>query len=205
MLSRRLAVAVTIVLVFALAVVAIAPAFAAAPQAVPTHAALVASGPADGSTVERADQVVLEFNEVVNPSFVAVRVAGPGGGEAEGAPVVEGRQVTQALTADVPAGQHTVTYRVVSADGHPISGTITFTTTTTTEGLAESPSASASATTGATPSSSATAEPTTAAPATASSDGGSPSWLVPALGVILLGALTIGAWRLRTTRHSGAS
>ena len=52
--------------------------------------------------------------------------------------------MTQALAADLPAGEHTVTYRVVSTDGHPVSGTVTFTTTAAP--ASASPSATATAT-----------------------------------------------------------
>ena len=66
-----------------------------------------------------SDQVVLTFNEAVNPDFVAVRVAGPDGDEADGTPAVEGPTVTQPLTAPLAAGEHTVTYRVVSVGRPP--------------------------------------------------------------------------------------
>ena len=128
--SRRLAVVVTVVLVLALAVVAVAPAFASAPATFVAHSRLAGSTPADGSTVETAAQVTLEFTEDVNPDFVEVEVTGPGGAEAAAdEPQVDGRTVTQALVEALPEGGHTVAYRVVSADGHPVAGTFSFTTT----------------------------------------------------------------------------
>ena len=131
--SRRLATVVTVVLVIAFAVVAVAPAFAAAPGAapgvLPFHASLLGSTPKDGSTVDTAGEVVLEFNEDVDETFVEVTVEGPDGSEVQGEPEVDGRAVTQALSSDLPAGEHRVTYRVVSTDGHPVSGTLTFTST----------------------------------------------------------------------------
>lgn len=206
--SRRLSVVVTIVLVFALAVVAIAPAFAApAARALPMHAQLLGSTPADGSTVETAAEVVLEFNEEVNPDFVAVRVAGPDGAEVDGAPVVDGRRVTQALRTDLAAGPHTVTYRVVSADGHPISGSVTFTTTAAPAATAppsDTASATASAPVDSTASAGPAATPTPAAtaPASTEADDGSTPWLVVALGVVLA-VLALAAAR-RTFGRSGA-
>ena len=52
------------------------------------------------------------------------------------AQAVDGREVRQALVSGLAAGGHVATFRVVSADGHPVSGTVRFTTTqgpTTTE------------------------------------------------------------------------
>ena len=146
--SRRLAVVVTVVLVLALAVVAVAPAFASGPGTLVAHARLTGSTPADGSTVETARQVTLAFTEDINPDFVEVEVIGPGGAEAAAVePRVDGRTVTQALVAALPEGGYTVAYRIVSADGHPVAGTFTF---TTTAAVSASPTPSASTTDAAT-------------------------------------------------------
>jgi copper resistance protein C len=195
MLSRRFATIVTLVIVVAFVVVAVAPAFAAAPSLV-LHSRLDSSSPKDGATVETATEVVLTFNEDVNPDFVAVKVSGPEGSETAGKPVVDGTAVTQALAADLPAGKHTVTYRVVSTDGHPVSGTATFTTTAAP--ASASPSATATATPTPSPTASAvpSPEPTvTADPASDSSGGGATPWLVVAV-ITLLAVLGLGAaWR----------
>ena len=160
MMSRRFATVVVLVVVLAFVVVAVAPAFAATPSGLVQHSRLLKATPANGSTVETADEVVLAFNEEVDEQFVKVTVQGPDGDEVEGDPEVDGREVSQGLASDLPAGRHTVTYRVVSADGHPISGKVTFTTTaapspspspTPTESATGSPSATASATPSATP------------------------------------------------------
>ena len=192
MLSRRFAAVVTIVIVVAFVVVAVAPAFAAAPAApasLPLHARLLGTTPADGSTVDTATEVTLAFNEKVDPTFVKVTVAGPDGSETDGEPVVDGREVTQALAGDLPAGEHVVTYRVVSTDGHPVSGKVTFTTT-----LAPTPSAQPTASATPTPSATAGAtasaapSPTTTRPATAPvADDGSSPW------PLLLGGLAVVA------------
>lgn len=44
---------------------------------------------------------------------------------ADGAPVISGRDVIQRLVADLPEGQASVAWRVVSSDGHPISEVFT--------------------------------------------------------------------------------
>lgn len=87
------------------------------------HNVLVSIDPADGAHVTTAPtQVVLTFNEDVAPVGSIVKVAGPSGSATTGEAVVAGVKVTQPLTAGVPNGDYVVTYRVVSADGHPISG-----------------------------------------------------------------------------------
>ena len=196
MLSRRFATIVTLVIVAAFVVVSVAPAFAATPALLPQHAKLVGTTPKDGSSVETARAVTLTFSEDVNPDFVTVEVAGPSGAETDGDATTEGVTVTQPLTGGLAAGQHVVTYRVVSTDGHPVSGTVTFTTTAGPASPSPSPSASATPTPEPTNSVVASPQPTvTAAPTSQESGGGIPGWLVIG-GVVLLAALALGAaWR----------
>jgi len=94
------------------------------------HASLVGTDPADGSRIATAPgDVSLTFSENVGTGFVAVTA--PNGAEVETSNV---RTVDQVLTADLASsdqrGRYAVAYRVVSADGHPVSGEFTFTTTT---------------------------------------------------------------------------
>lgn len=214
--SRRFATVVTIVVVFAFLALALAPAFAAPTSALPLHARLVSSAPAHKATVETVDSVVLTFNESVNPDFVAVKVSGPDGGEVDGDPNVDGMTVTQPLTSPLRVGKHTVTYRVVSNDGHPISGTLTFTTT----GGAASASPSAmpipSPTAEATPTVSETttpASPTTTASPAASTDAdaasadadGSAPWLGIGIGVAVAALAAVGGAFWRRSRESSAA
>lgn len=128
------------------------------------HAALKSISPKDGTTVATAPtQVVLTFNEPIGTSFATVTVAGPQGAVSQGKPVVDGVTVTQALTTDLANGKYTVSFRVVSEDGHPVSDKTTFTlaASTPTTSASETPTSSA------TSSPSTTANPTaTAAPAT---------------------------------------
>jgi len=204
MQSRRFAVVVTLVIIVAFVVVAVAPAFAATPSGLALHAQLLGSSPKDGSTVATAQQVVLTFNEDVDPTFVRVSVKGPEGSEAEGKPTVSDREVTQALAADLPVGEHVVTYRVVSTDGHPVSGSVSFTSTQAPASASPSPTTTTPAPS---PSASSVASPTptvTTAPTSGSSDGDSTPWLVVAV-VALLAALGLGAaWRTVGSRRTGA-
>lgn len=94
------------------------------------HAELASANPAQGSTVDRLPATVeLRFTEAVGqPASVAV--TGPGGATFTSAgPDVVDKVLTQPLEpgAETPAGAYTVSYRVTSADGHPISGTVQFT------------------------------------------------------------------------------
>jgi hypothetical protein len=44
-----------------------------------------------------------------------------------------------------PAGVYTIAYRIISADGHPVSGTLTFTLTTAGDGTPAAPPADSAA------------------------------------------------------------
>lgn len=108
----------------------IGPTLASGPT-VNAHAGLESSTPADGATVDALPAVVeLIFNEVVGqPAQVAV--TGP-----DGTPVTSGeievvdRAVRQPLlTTPATPGPYAVSFEVLSADGHAISGTIGFTLT----------------------------------------------------------------------------
>jgi copper transport protein len=103
----------------------------ALPQAAAAHAELISTSPERGAQVEAApERVALRFNEPVEGGFGAVRVF-----DAEGERVDEGEllrpggdseAVGVALPTDLPEGSYTATYRVISADSHPISGGFVF-------------------------------------------------------------------------------
>jgi methionine-rich copper-binding protein CopC len=92
------------------------------------HNELIGSDPADEATLDTAPtQVVLEFDQPVQTDFGLVAVLDATGVHHEqGGPEVVGSTVTQALGALEP-GTYETSYRVGSADGHPITGTLTFT------------------------------------------------------------------------------
>jgi methionine-rich copper-binding protein CopC len=101
---------------------------AAAPAS--AHASLIGTTPKDGSKLAAAPRTVsLTFSENVGSAFVAVTAP-------DGSPVrtSQVRSVDEKVTASVAnadqRGRYMLAYRVVSADGHPVSGTVTFTTTT---------------------------------------------------------------------------
>jgi methionine-rich copper-binding protein CopC len=127
------------------------------------HTALVGMTPADGSTVTTAPtQVVLTFDEAVEQVGDAVVVTAPSGARVgSGAPVVDGSLVTQQLVALTEPGRYTVAYRVVSDDGHPVTGSLGFTLAATS--VSPTPATSSSAASSAAPqtqaSSSSSADP----------------------------------------------
>ncbi|MGB9377561.1 MAG: copper resistance CopC family protein, partial [Mycobacteriales bacterium] len=91
------------------------------------HDSLVSSSPADGSTVTAAPtQVSLTFDEDAKAPSVIV-VSDPDGARVQrGQPQIAGKTVSTAVQA-TKKGVYTVAFRVVSVDGHPVSGEIKFT------------------------------------------------------------------------------
>jgi methionine-rich copper-binding protein CopC len=104
--------------------------FAVATGAAPAaaHNSLKSSTPADGEQLTTAPtEVTLTFMQSADPRFVKVAVRGPGGASATaGGPTVTGTVVHQPL-GPLTSGKYTVEYRVVSQDGHPVSGALSFT------------------------------------------------------------------------------
>lgn len=92
------------------------------------HAALVRSSPTSGSTLTAVPpEVALTFNESIDPQFTSVTVKSGSTTASTGKPTVEGPTVYQSLDPRMDEGTYTVSYRVTSADGHPVSGSYTFT------------------------------------------------------------------------------
>jgi copper transport protein len=92
------------------------------------HATLVAADPPDGARLDRSPaQIHLTFSEHVSASLGGVRVVdGSGAREDRGAVRVTGTDVEVDVTPDLPDGTYVVTYRIISADGHPVRGATVF-------------------------------------------------------------------------------
>ncbi|MCF6508227.1 copper resistance protein CopC, partial [Blastococcus sp. MG754426] len=92
------------------------------------HATLVATTPGEGARVETApDEVTLEFTEGVSLGAGYARVLGADQQRVDaGSATVDGDVVTIPLRGDLPDGGYLVTYRVISADSHPVSGAFSF-------------------------------------------------------------------------------
>ncbi|WP_151478848.1 copper resistance CopC/CopD family protein [Streptomyces albicerus] len=96
---------------------------------VSAHAALTGSDPQQGAVVDEApSQVSLTFSEKVAMSDGSVRVLDPKGERVDAGKTSEQGTNTYAvkLHSGLPDGTFTVTYQVVSADSHPVSGAFTF-------------------------------------------------------------------------------
>ncbi|MBL5974359.1 MAG: hypothetical protein D3X82_11480 [Candidatus Leucobacter sulfamidivorax] len=74
----------------------------------------------------RAIALALHFSNEIMDVGTEIAITGPGGEDlTDGAPVISGRDVTQPLKHPLPEGNLAVAWRVVSSDGHPISGELT--------------------------------------------------------------------------------
>jgi len=112
-------------LICALALLATLPACASA------HARLEGTSPARGAVLERQPgQVVLSFSETVEGAFGAVRVFDARAERVDAGrvnhPGGAGAKLAVGLNPGLPDGTYTATYRVLSADGHPVSGGLVF-------------------------------------------------------------------------------
>ncbi|WP_234319269.1 copper resistance protein CopC [Streptomyces sp. NRRL S-237] len=95
------------------------------------HAGLSGSDPADGSVLKTEPQhVTLTFTESVSFSDDSLRVLSPANERVNPRPAqhADGKENTARveLSGKLPQGTYTVAWRVVSADGHPISGAFVF-------------------------------------------------------------------------------
>ena len=95
------------------------------------HAALIGTDPEDGGTLSTAPtSITFTFNENVSRR-AQVAVAAPDGTQLK---VADLTAVDNTVTAQVPdadqRGTYSASYRVISADGHPVTGTITYDVTT---------------------------------------------------------------------------
>ena len=120
---RNIALAVTTAIVFVLSV-AIAPNASA-------HADLQVSTPEDGESLEIApEEVRLTFSEELFEELVEISILDAAGDlystiEVEQTPP-PGTDVIFPWPTQAPPGEYSIAYRVVSADGHPVTGTISF-------------------------------------------------------------------------------
>mgnify|MGYP000060542218 FL=1 len=124
--TRRLLVAVLLIVTMALTTTPAAWA----------HAVRTASDPADGATLTAGPaRVTATFSEQLQSEFAAMTVVGPDGNLwSSGPPEVQGATVGVGLRPLGPAGRYTVNYRVTSADGHVVSGSWSFTVSVTAQG-----------------------------------------------------------------------
>ncbi len=92
------------------------------------HSQLLATSPAADSTARApADEVTLTFNEPVKARFSTVAVTGPEGLSYSRYALRVVDNVVHQAVYPLRSGTYQVAWRVVSADGHPVSGEFRFT------------------------------------------------------------------------------
>jgi len=117
----------------ALALVAGCAAVALTAAPASAHASLVSTEPAENATLPAGQPpaaITLHFTEGVQVPHRAVELLDGTGGEVEGVGDAAHGASSSIVTAALPAvddGTYVVNWRVVSTDGHPISGAFTFT------------------------------------------------------------------------------
>lgn len=101
------------------------------PSVAMAHLGLSRSTPADGALVPNAPSVLrLEFTEAVERTIARIRLLGPDGAEVRLSELRQPADSMNIVLADLPTGlapgAYAIEWRVVGADGHPVSGTIRF-------------------------------------------------------------------------------
>jgi methionine-rich copper-binding protein CopC len=164
------------------------------------HTELVAGSPGPNDVLrDAATGLTLTFVSPLVPEGTQVLVRDPRGVDHAGDVAVTGSTVDVPVTPLRRAGSYTVAYRAVAVDGHPVTGSYTFTVSRAAAEAAQGQSAAAG-------------DPRTAsgnnvigaadeAPRAAVSAPSGPTWVIGVLGIGTLAALLwIGAGR-RSHRH----
>lgn len=123
-MTRRVRAAAVVVVAMTAAMLLNAPAAGA-------HAILQGGSVVDGQVLEAApDQISLEFNEAITATRGGVRVHDPAGVRVDSGGTFQTNdspeRVSVALQPGLDDGTYAVTYRVSSADGHPVNGALLF-------------------------------------------------------------------------------
>ena len=140
------------------------------------HNQLIGSNPANEASVPTSPAAIeLTFDQPVQngEGLNTIAITGPEDTNWSVGPAeVASNVVTAAVDGLGPAGVYKIGYRILSADGHPVSGELTFTLTTAGDGKPAPASTSSDA----------------EASGSSSDDGGLPIWVWIVGAVVLLGA-----------------
>jgi copper resistance protein C len=153
------------------------------------HNSLIGSNPADKATVEAGPQTItLTFDQPVQggDGVNTISIRDPQGNHWEaGPPEASGAEVTAPVRPLGPSGVYSITWRVLSADGHPVQGALSFTlskagtgTPISAEDLAKFSNAG------------------TAQPGGSADEGGIPTWIWIVGAVLVLGLGIVFALRM---------
>jgi copper resistance protein C len=146
------------------------------------HNVLVGSLPARGTTMTTGPSLVrFNFDAPVQNGNDTIVVIGPNGKhwERTSHASVLGNSVLTQVAPLGPAGTYTATYHIISADSHPVSGSITFQLTKAGTGT-----------------------PVSAASVAGSSDSAVPVWVWIVIAVVVLGGALYAALRPRRRANS---
>jgi methionine-rich copper-binding protein CopC len=181
------------------------------------HTQLLSSDPAKGAHLDAAPTLVhLTFSSRVGEGKATVALSVNEGAAVDLPVSTDGKLVTAEVPADAvqPSSESSswrVEYRILSSDGHPVSGAITFTVAGSPDAspeASEEPSVEPSAEPSAEPSSDPTTDTTPSAtpvaeeaPGNSGAKGGSPVvWIV---GAVLLAAAAAGSAVVLRRRNAG--
>jgi copper transport protein len=96
-------------------------------SAVHAHAMLLESAPAANAALASApEQIVLRFNEPIRPAVIRLLRANDEASIEVGSPEVTDTELRAPLPEPLSDGRYVLSYRVTSADGHPVVGSLVF-------------------------------------------------------------------------------
>lgn len=199
---RNIALAATAAMVFLLSVL-MAPTGSA-------HADLQVSTPEDGESLEVApEEIRLTFSEELFEELVEISILDAAGDLYSTIKVEQtpppGTGVIFPWPPQTPPGEYSIAYRVVSADGHPVTGTISFSYAATTPEPSSSdstPSAQSSTPASSPTASAPSASPTNESSTSSSTDSSSGTPLVVLGVVLLLGVIAASAIIVRARQRN---
>lgn len=176
------------------------------------HDRLVSSDPESGATLDSApEEIGLTFSANVQDIGGSVDLTDADGEKVSvGSPEVDGTTVTTAVEDDLSAGDYEVRWRVVSSDGHAISGVVDFTvegdegssdegsdSASSSSEFSQAPTSSDAETSS--PESSGTSDEASESAGSEEESGTSPAMLLLAAGVVVVvlgaGAVLLRSWR----------
>src|SRR4051794_11095846 len=93
-----------------------------------SHASLLGTAPANDQVVKSApSDITLTFSEHISVAFGGVKVFGPDGARVDVRGVaVDNDRVAVRMPKRIARGTYAVSWRVISADGHPVRGAFVF-------------------------------------------------------------------------------
>ncbi len=173
------------------------------------HSKLVSSSPVDGAVLAAApSEVVFTFDEDLLPGVDTIAVSDADGNVVTSVKVEpEGNVVRAPWPTGLPDGTYQAAYRIVSGDGHPVTGAILVTLDANAPASVEaSPSAATSSSAGAqsSPTDSEPANPAATASTSAEDPAGSAGPLVVGAVIVVLLAGLLAWWAVRRRGRGSA-